>query len=55
MDRYFISCLSLDYKLNNYDASISDCSDVLTKDPRHIKGWLVELVVALEQTFFQIV
>ncbi len=28
----------LDYKLNNYDASVEDCSRVLASDPHHIKG-----------------
>jgi tetratricopeptide (TPR) repeat protein len=26
------------YKLNNYDASITDCSHILSNDPRHIKA-----------------
>jgi tetratricopeptide (TPR) repeat protein len=34
--------LNLDFKLNNYDASITDCSQVLSKDPHHIKGIFIK-------------
>jgi hypothetical protein len=33
---------SLDYKLDKYDASIADCSQVLSTDPQHIKGLVIE-------------
>ena len=32
----------LDFKLDNYDASITDCSQVLSKEPHHIKGIFIE-------------
>ena len=32
----------LDHKLNNYDASITDCCHILSKDPYHIKGLEIE-------------
>jgi tetratricopeptide (TPR) repeat protein len=38
--RYLSSCFRfyLDYKLNNYDDSVTDCSQVLSSNPNHIKG-----------------
>lgn len=38
MSFFFTIDLFIDFKVNNYDASLSDCSKVLANDPSHIKG-----------------
>ena len=41
-DIHRCSLCHLDYRLKNYDASMTDCSHVLSRDPKHVKGSLIE-------------
>lgn len=53
---YWVSmyvCL-LDYKLNNYDASIADCSQILSTEPNHIKGLLIKILVFMNILYIYI-